>query len=137
MRVWLFDRSGCVGLKAFSIHSNPHLFVRVIVGFATIDNSQLGYDPTIMKWPSRLGCIEIKKSDEQESDHKKIERFVLTEKVYHRAVICGRGTICWKAYRLGENGKEITNKEYIIKDSWQSISRKMIEVICLKKHQVH
>lgn len=101
MRVWLFDRSGCIGSKAFSIHSDPYLFVRVIVGFATMDYSQLGYDPTIMKWPSRLGYIEIEKSlreysSEQESDYKKTERFVLTEKIYHRAVIYGRATTVGK-----------------------------------------
>lgn len=71
-----FDRSG-INSKVFNIRSDPHLFVRVIVGIATMNDSQLGYDPTITNWPSRFRYIEIEKLDEQKSDYKKIERLCI------------------------------------------------------------
>ena len=43
---------------------------------------------------------------------------------------------CWKAYHLGDNGKEIRDKQYIIKDSWRSISRRNTEGDLLKKASV-
>lgn len=48
----------------------------------------------------------------------------------------GNITICWEAYCLDDNGKEITNKEYIIKDSWRPISRKNTEGELLNKTSV-
>lgn len=46
----------------------------------------------------------------------------MIETIFHRAVISGRGTICWRAYHLDENGKVMTDKEFVIKDSWRPIS---------------
>lgn len=75
----------------------------------------------IMDLPLRLGCIEIEKWDKLQPENKRTERFVLIEVIFHRAVISGRGTICWRAYRLDEDGKEITDKGFVIKDSCETI----------------
>ncbi|PKY44781.1 hypothetical protein RhiirA4_301210, partial [Rhizophagus irregularis] len=47
IRIWLFDRSGGIGSHAFSIHKDPKMFIRVITEFATMGDSQLGYDPSV------------------------------------------------------------------------------------------
>ncbi|CAG8733341.1 1409_t:CDS:2, partial [Rhizophagus irregularis] len=133
MRVWLFDRSGGISLNRIDIYHDPTMFIRVITGFATMELFQLGYDTTIMDLLLRLGCIEIEKWDKQRPENKKTERFALIETIFHRAVISGRETICWRAYHLDEDGKEMTDKEFVIKDSWRSISRKNTEGNLLKK----
>ncbi|CAG8504708.1 391_t:CDS:2 [Rhizophagus irregularis] len=58
-----------------------------------------------MDFPSRLGCIEIEKWDEQQPENKMTER----------------------AYRLDKKGKEMTDNEFIIKDSWRPISRQIVK----------
>ncbi|CAB4390562.1 unnamed protein product [Rhizophagus irregularis] len=133
MRVWLFDRSGGISLNRIDIYHDPTMFIRAITGFATMELFQLGYYTTIMDLLLRLGCIEIEKCDKQRPENKKTERFALIEMIFHRAVISGRGTICWRAYHLDEDGKEMTDKEFVIKDLWRSISRKNTEGNLLKR----
>ncbi|PKB97414.1 hypothetical protein RhiirA5_433202 [Rhizophagus irregularis] len=140
IRIWLFDRSGGIGSHAFSIHKDPKMFIRVITEFATMGDSQLGYDPSVLVYPFSIGRMDFKKDMHSVSEgqsgttaESKIERFVLVKKIFHRAVICGRATVCWKAHRLDEDGKELMDKAYIIKDSWRSTLRDYIEGDLLKK----
>jgi hypothetical protein len=48
-RAWIFDRDGGLGTKLISIHKEPLLFIKAIIGFACMDASELGFDPTI-RW---------------------------------------------------------------------------------------
>lgn len=44
-----------------------------------------------------------------------IEQFVLIEKIFYRTVICGRATVCWKAQRLDNDGKELNGQSVYYK----------------------
>lgn len=52
-RVWIFDRDGGLGTKLINIHNEPLLFVKAIIGFACMDATELGFDPTIRWKPKR------------------------------------------------------------------------------------
>ncbi|KAA8910155.1 hypothetical protein FN846DRAFT_1006457 [Sphaerosporella brunnea] len=49
LRAWLFDRSGAIGSTLVDINAEPVLFLRIICGYAAMDATQLGFDPSV-KW---------------------------------------------------------------------------------------
>jgi len=107
MRLWQFDRSGSSGSSSFNINEDGFKFIHVMLGYCLINNTQLGLDPTIQQ--SNGNCyVEIFRNDQK-------ERLVLTKLIKKQAVIVGRATSCWKAYRDGDESKE----PLIVKDSWQ------------------
>ena len=107
MRLWHFDRSGSSGSSSFDINKDGLKFVYVILGYFLMNDEQLGLDPTIQQ-PGGKRYVEITRNDQ-------VERLVLTEEIIKQAVIVGRATTCWKAYRDGDELKE----PLIVKDSWQ------------------
>ena len=44
MEVWIFDRSGCYSPGAFNIHEEPERFIKVIAGYAMMNEEELGLD---------------------------------------------------------------------------------------------
>lgn len=107
MRLWHFDRSGSSGSSSFDINKDGFKFVYVMLGYFLMNDEQLGLDPTIQQ-PGGKRYVEITRNDQ-------VERLVLTEEIIKQAMIVGRATTCWKAYRDGDKLKE----PLIIKDSWQ------------------
>lgn len=47
MRCWVFHRGGAMGSVEFSINKDPQLFLSVILGYAVMSNTELGFDPTL------------------------------------------------------------------------------------------
>jgi len=107
MRLWQFDRSGSSGSSSFNINEDGFTFTRVMLGYFLMNDEQLGLDPTIQQSDGKR-YMEITRND-------KIERLILTEDIQKQAVVVGRATTCWKAYRDGDESKE----PLIVKDSWQ------------------
>ncbi|KAI9758368.1 MAG: hypothetical protein M1835_000602 [Candelina submexicana] len=107
MRLWQFDRSGSSGSSSFDINRAGLKFVYVMLGFYLMNDEQLGLDPMIQQSDGKRN-VEITRNDQ-------VERFILTEEIKKQAVIVGRATTCWKAYRDGDELEE----PLIIKDSWQ------------------
>jgi hypothetical protein len=107
MRLWQFDRSGSSGSSSFDINKDGLKFVHVMLGYHLMNDVQLGLDPTIRQSDSKC-YVEITRNDQ-------IERLILTRLIKKQAMIAGRATTCWKAYRDGDKSKE----SLIIKDSWQ------------------
>ncbi|MCJ1473154.1 hypothetical protein MMC13_001805 [Lambiella insularis] len=107
MRLWQFDRSGSSGSFSFDTNRDGLRFVHVMLGFYLMNDEQLGLDPTIQPSDGKR-YVEITRSDQ-------VERLILTEEIIKQAVIVGRATTCWKAYRDGDGLKE----PLIVKDSWQ------------------
>ena len=52
LRAWIFDRSGCLGSDVVSINKEPELFLRVMCKYASMDATEVGFDPTI-RWVPR------------------------------------------------------------------------------------
>ena len=107
MRLWQFDRSGSSGSSSFDINEDGFKFVHAMLGYHLMNDMQLGLDPTIRQSDGKC-YVEITRNDQ-------IERLILTQLIKKQAVIAGRATTCWKAYRDGDKSKE----SLIVKDSWQ------------------
>jgi len=78
-----------------------------MLGYFLMNDKQLGVDPSIQQLDGKP-YVEITRNGE-------IERLILTQLIKRQAVIAGRATTCWKAYRDGDESKE----SLIVKDSWQ------------------
>ena len=107
MRLWQFDRSGSSGSSSFDINEDGFRFVHVMLGYFLMNDKQLGHDPTIRQSDGEC-YVEITRNGE-------IERLVLTKLIKKQALIAGRATTCWKAYRDGDESRS----SLIVKDSWQ------------------
>jgi len=107
MRLWQFDRSGSSGSSSFNINEDGFRFIHVMLGYCLMNDEQLGLDPTIQQSDGKR-YLEITRND-------KIERLILTEDIKKQAVIVGRATTCWRAYRDGDESEE----PLVVKDSWQ------------------
>ena len=111
MRLWHFDRLGNSASQSFNLNEDGYQFVYVMLGYFVMDSEQLGLDPTI----GRLNgdeFVEIVRTHQN-------ERLILTNVLRKQAVIVGRATTCWRAYREGDLKKQ----PLIVKDSWQYVER--------------
>ncbi len=107
MRLWHFDRSGSSRSSSFDINQEGLKFVRIMLGYHLMNDGSLGLDPTIQKSGGKR-FVEIIRDDT-------IERLILTKEIIKQAVVVGRATTCWRAYRDGDKSEE----RLIVKDSWQ------------------
>lgn len=106
MRCWVFHRGGGTASERFSINANPERFLSVAVGYATMSNEDLGFDPTVTP-PDDSGLRHIMLSGLR-YDLKPKPFFVTS------AIAC-RGTTCTEAKRPGD-----TEYNYVVKDAWRS-----------------
>ena len=111
MRLWHFDRLGNSASHSFNLNEDGYRFVYVMLGYSVMDNEQLGLDPTICRLDGN-GFVEIVRNSQS-------ERLILTKVLRKQAVIVGRATTCWQAYREGDARKQ----PLIVKDSWQYLER--------------
>jgi len=107
MRLWEFDRAGMVGSEKFDINKDGFRFVTMILGFLSMNEEQLGFDPTIITVGDKR-FIQIERNGQQ-------ERLIIDELVKLAPCIVGRATTCWKAHREGDD----SGTPLVIKDSWQ------------------
>ncbi|KAE8361713.1 hypothetical protein BDV27DRAFT_166717 [Aspergillus caelatus] len=108
MRLWEFDRVGAMASSSFDINKDGLQFVSATLGFLTMNDEQLGYDPSIISTSDGKSYIEI-----QRDGH--YERLILEGLMKRSACVAGRATTCWKARREGDK----TNSPLVIKASWQ------------------
>ena len=106
MRLWEFDRLGGVASSAFDINQDGLSFVSAVLGYLWMTDEQLGFDPTITSQDGKR-YITITKGGQT-------ERLVIVNVIKPYYSIIGRGTICWKACREGDESKTL-----VVKDSWQ------------------
>ena len=111
MRLWHFDRLGNSASQSFNLNEDGYQFVYVMLGYFVMDNEQLGLDPTIGRLDGNE-FIEIVRN-------RQSERLILTKVLRRQAVIVGRATTCWRAYREGD----VTKQPLILKDSWEYVER--------------
>ncbi|KAL8764940.1 MAG: hypothetical protein Q9209_007804 [Squamulea sp. 1 TL-2023] len=107
MRLWQFDRSGSLGSSSFDINEDGFKFVHAILGYFLMNDKQLGCDPTIRQSDGKC-YVEVSRAGQT-------ERLILTKLIKKQALIAGRATTCWRAYRDGDELKT----SLIVKDSWQ------------------
>ena len=112
MRLWQFDRLGNLASCPFDIHLDGYQFIYVMLGYFIMDDERLGRDTTVGHSPG-YEYVDIVR------DRQPLERLILTSVIRRSAVIIGRATTCWKAYRDGDP----TKSPLVVKDSWQWLDR--------------
>ena len=78
-----------------------------MLGYYLMNDEHLGLDPTIQQLDGKR-YVNITREGQ-------VERLILTKLIKKQAMIVGRATTCWVAYRDGDKSKE----PLIVKDSWQ------------------
>lgn len=91
--------------SSFDINKDGLQFVSAMLGFLTMNDEQLGYDPSIISTSDEKSYIEI-----QRDGH--CERLILEGLMKRSACVAGRATTCWKARCEGDK----TNSPLVIKD---------------------
>ncbi|KAL2888933.1 kinase-like domain [Ceratocystis lukuohia] len=107
MRVWAFDRLGGIASEQFDLNEDGLRFVYTILGFLSMNDEQLGFDPTIITTTNKERFVEVNRNGSTER--------IIIDKVMQRApCIAGRATTCWRAHLEGRPDLPL-----VIKDSWQ------------------
>lgn len=117
LRTWIFHRGGAFGSYPVNINHDPHAFVDVFLGYATMSREQLGFDTTLV-----FESYQFKIGDQERVF--RINRDVF----FARKAIASRGTTCWDVRKKGDNS------EYVLKDSWRS-EKHASEIKILRKAQ--
>lgn len=117
-----FDRSGTYITPPLDYHANPHVFIRLILGLSSTDESLLGLDTSI-QWEIENGrkvSGTITTTDAGHSTSKQQPETVYTLKnvnpTFSRSNIRGRGTTCWLVHQPGK-------KDLLVKDAWRTGAR--------------
>lgn len=117
-----YDRSGTYITPPLNYHSEPHTFVRLILGLTSTDETVLGFDNTV-RWEIEngrkvSGTITLSGTGCAVAEGRKPIVYHLkgTKPSFSRPSICGRGTTCWLVQQPG-------GKDLIIKDAWRTGSR--------------
>ncbi|KAI5799245.1 hypothetical protein DFH27DRAFT_88565 [Peziza echinospora] len=116
MRCWQFDRSGISISEAINICEDAERFLRTILGYTTMNERQLGFDPKYLgdgegPFSPRLDCQKPKSFCHEN------KLYDLCQTIHHDRSLVSRGTVCHDAIERG------SRKQVIIKDSWRSASR--------------
>ena len=114
-----FDRAG-TQLSAFcDIHTDPHIFVGMLLGLTTTadDRAYLGLDDSLSWAHDRKGRKESGTLKTLSPQGLKVLQLVDIHPILLHRHIRGSGTVCWKA-------KDTASKAvYLVKDSWSSKGR--------------
>ncbi|OJD29703.1 serine threonine-protein kinase sgk2 [Diplodia corticola] len=118
MRLWEFDRLGCVGSTFFDIQTEGQRFVSVVLGWLWMNDQDLGFDPTISKHDDGTKYLDIQRSGR--SERIRLERTMIRQRV-----IAGRATTCWEGRIEGDSddnsdgGSDGSPQRVVVKDSWE------------------
>jgi hypothetical protein len=141
LRAWIFDRSGTTGSVLIDVHREPTMFLRVICGYAAMDATELGFDPTIKcKYTTdSVESIFDPTAASQRNQNPTLYMYIPSEQaddavtklilspvnIFRQVTIVSRGTVCWKAKRCtdGDTDNLDSGWEYVVKDQWRDVNR--------------
>ncbi|KAA8904234.1 hypothetical protein FN846DRAFT_907881 [Sphaerosporella brunnea] len=140
LRAWMFDRSGATTSELIDINAQPVLFLRVVCGYALMDATAVGFDPSI-KW-LRGGVEEpydptvaysLGSSAATSPPYLyapvgplkpvPVKLEIDPNPLFHRRSIVTRGSVCWKARRFNQPGTVSDAWPYVVKDQWRAAER--------------
>ena len=108
MELWVFDRSGPYSSGEFDIHKEPEKLIKVITGYASMTDAELGLDTyTELKGTDRF--IDVSADTHTKRSKLQLERSPF---VKQRAIVC-RGTTCFRTI----------DQKAVVKFSWTSDKR--------------
>ena len=108
MELWVFDRSGPYSSGEFDIYQQPDKFIQAIVGYAMMNEEELGLD-TFTKLDATGRFITISKDATGKENKMQLHKAPF---VKQRAVVC-RGTTCFRH----------SDQASVVKFSWTSDKR--------------
>ena len=108
MELWVFDRSGPYSSGEFDIHDEPEKFIRAIVGYAMMNDEDLGLD-TFAELNDKSRFITISTGTTEKEKTMQLDEAPF---VKQRAVVC-RGTTCFRS----------SDQSTVVKFSWTSDKR--------------
>ncbi|KAJ2911990.1 hypothetical protein MD484_g8428, partial [Candolleomyces efflorescens] len=109
-QIFHFDRSGVQYSRLFNIHRQPEIFIRLILGLFTTQESALGLDDTV-RWTTERGRVRGFVKTVGPDAVATTYELVMAEEPLSRSSLLGRGTVCWTA-------KNNRGERVIIKDYW-------------------
>ena len=109
----IFDQAGMVHSVALDMITEHTKFLWILAGLAFSNKANIGYDPSITR------------NGDQATISCSGRKFIIVETVFVNSTICGRETICYHT--------QVDGEDYVIKDSWPSISQTTPESEFLKK----
>lgn len=109
MRCWVFHRGGGFASCFFSVNWQPLRFLSVIIGYARMNEAELGFDPTIVQQADGFLSLTCTLPD---TTCKNI--LLETKPVFVTPSIASRGTTCWSAKFDGDD-----QFNYVVKDAWR------------------
>lgn len=126
VQLFIFDRSGCYASESFDIHNKPGWFAQVLVGYATMNEFEMGGPDFFKKkkWGKKGKYISFQPINSKGSRFKlrlKDENLFFSQ----HAIVC-RGTICFKVHSNSIDG--------VVKLSWQYMEM-TTEIRLLQKAQ--
>jgi len=121
-RCYLFDRAGVSISQRLSITKNVRtqaLFARILVGYMDMSAQGLGFDihylyPENADPDGPVSSMPTPLAPKPKYLQFRNHKFRLIKKLFHRAVIVSRGTLCWLAEDVN------SGEECVIKDSWRA-----------------
>jgi hypothetical protein len=114
VELWVIDRSGLYSCEKFDIHKDPKRFIRVMAGYTSMSDEELGMNAYIKKDKDGK-YIMFKGEDEPEKTKLYLEDRPIASQ---RAIVC-RGTTCYRAKR-----QKAKHWEFVVKFSWRSDKRR-------------
>ena len=121
-RCYLFDRAGVSISRRLCITKNDRtqaLFARILVGYMDMSAQELGFDihylyPDNTDPAGPVSNMPAPLAPQPKYLQFRGRKFELIKKLFHRAVIVSRGTLCWLAEDVH------SGEECVIKDSWRA-----------------
>lgn len=108
MELWVFDQSGPYSSGEFDIHEEPEKFIGVIMGYAMMDDKELGLD-TFIELDDTGQSITISRDATGKEDRMQLNEAPF---IKQRAIVC-QGTTCFHSSYQAD----------VIKFSWTSDKR--------------
>ncbi|KAJ2928037.1 hypothetical protein H1R20_g9046, partial [Candolleomyces eurysporus] len=114
LRLFHFDRSGAQYTPSIDINQDPNVFVRLVLGLSSPNESDIGLDPSI-QWRIENGRKVGGALITRGTDNAEIVYPLLSvDPFFRRSNIRGRCTTCWRV------SDPASGEELLVKDSWRA-----------------
>lgn len=123
-----FDRGGSVETNSTDIHTDPEIFLQILLGLSRASLSQLGFDSSVLLDAVGNKRALVARKGGSETTEVAIENILFISDVLH-----GRGTTVWSGSMDLQNseaqseGRDPTRTRVVIKDCWIDPLRKYTE----------
>ncbi|KAJ6786855.1 hypothetical protein PWT90_06204 [Aphanocladium album] len=91
LELFVYDRAGAYSSGVIPIHRKPEIFVRALVGYATMTGKDMGYLDVFQKNENGDSFIELQSVENQ----SEVLHVSVIKQIFHQNAISCRGTTCF------------------------------------------